>query len=439
MNKRTFGSLVLILVFLLSACKQATQTPPIPEKFVFSTWGDATLYSDCFQRMQKVYPAYANVKFENVQADSDTTLYQRLITDFTAKSWDTIPDMVEMTASRIPELADAGVLVDISDSMKPYQDKIGKGVLEGVSRNGKVYAVPWMANSAMVWYRADVFKEAGIDPNKIETWDDFMAAGKTIAGFNFADGKKHYLLSQTSSGIDTMRLQLMLNEFDTGLFDPQTGETTIDKDPKFRRAAEMLVKMATEGVSLEISEWEAPWFAALGDGTIASYVSANWMGQIIQGGDLGDNQQGKWRAMALPAFDKGGLRAALEGNSANVVIMNKPGGQKDLAWLMAKTCFLDDKITADLMTVHNLSTAYLPAMQDKRFTDPVEFFGGQAVGVLDRQVQEQATRFYYTAGYFQAMDLISEQLGMVIKEGKDLDQAIKDAADNIRTKVGNSK
>jgi lactose/L-arabinose transport system substrate-binding protein len=236
-----------------------------------------------------------------------------------------------------------------------------------------------------------------------------------------------------------MRLQLMMDELDTNIFDPQTGAVNIDTDPKFRRAAEMMVRMATEGVSLEIAEWEAAWFAALGDGTIASYVSANWMGQIIQGGDLGKDQQGKWRAMALPAFDKGGSRAALEGNSANVVILNKQGGQKDLAWLMAKTCFLDNEITADLMYAHKLGTAYLPALQDKRFTDPVEFFGGQAVGVLDRQVQEKATRFYYTAGYFQAMDLISEQLNLAIKENKNLDQAIKDAANNIRTKVGISK
>jgi lactose/L-arabinose transport system substrate-binding protein len=439
MNKRIVMTTVLILVFVLSACKPKEQKPLIPEKFVFSTWGDATLYEDCFQRLQKRYPEYASVKFENVQADSDATLYQRLITDFTAKSWDTIPDMVEMTASRIPELSDAGVLVDLTAWMKPFQGKIGQGVLEGVSRNGKVYAVPWMANSAMVWYREDVFKEAGIDANKIETWDDFLAGGKTIASFSFADGKKHYLLSQSTGGIDTMRLQLMMDELDTNIFDPQTGAVSIDTDPKFRRAAEMMVRMATEGVSLEIAEWEAAWFAALGDGTIVAYVSANWMGQIIQGGDLGKDQQGKWRAMALPAFDKGGSRAALEGNSANVVILNKQGGQKDLAWLMAKTCFLDNEITADLMNVHNLGTAYMPALQDKRFTDPVEFFGGQAVGVLDRQIQEKATRFYYTAGYFQAMDLISEQLNLAIKENKNLDQAIKDAANNIRTKVGTSK
>ena len=31
-----------------------------------------------------------------------------------------------------------------------------------------------------MFYRADLFKEAGIDPNSIETYDDYIAAGKKL-------------------------------------------------------------------------------------------------------------------------------------------------------------------------------------------------------------------------------------------------------------------
>ncbi|NIV35333.1 MAG: extracellular solute-binding protein, partial [Anaerolineae bacterium] len=77
------------------------------------------------------------------------------------------------------QLADAGLLVELTDQMAPYVDDLSPAVLEGVSWNGKVWAVPWMPNTAMVWYNKEVFDMAGINADDIETWDDFMEAGKT--------------------------------------------------------------------------------------------------------------------------------------------------------------------------------------------------------------------------------------------------------------------
>jgi ABC-type glycerol-3-phosphate transport system substrate-binding protein len=470
MNRRLVLPIVLLFAFVLNACaaqptqppaatqapvatqpQAATQVPAeptktaepakvtAPAKFVFSTWGDATFYQDCFKRFQGKYPEYASTTFENVQADSDSTLQQRLMTDFAANSFDTIPDMVEMSASRIPELADAGILVDLSANMAPFKDKISPGVWQGITRNGKVYAVPWMANSAMVWYRDDVFKEAGIDVSKIETWDDYIAAGKQITQFKFKDGKKHYMLSLGTTDVATQTMQLMLGEQDTGLFDMTTGDTLIDKDAKFQNAFATVDRFAKEGIALRIAEWEAPWFAALGDGTIASYISANWMDQIIKGGDLGGDQSGKWRAMMLPAFQKGGNRGALESNSANVVILNKPYAKTDMAFKMAQTCFMSDDITASLTKDHNLVPAYLPALDDARFSAPDPFYGGQEIGKLDKAVQQIAKPFPYTAAYSQAMELINEQLALVVDGKISVDQGITDAASAIRSKIGTSK
>ncbi len=45
------------------------------------------------------------------------------------------------------------------------------------------YAMPW--DSVRPWfYRRDFYKNAGIDPASIKTWDDFIAAGKKISAAN---------------------------------------------------------------------------------------------------------------------------------------------------------------------------------------------------------------------------------------------------------------
>jgi lactose/L-arabinose transport system substrate-binding protein len=453
MSKHLKLSIFLIIALLMVSCGgqapttqvpsgggAATTTPevqaPASGKLIFSTWGDATFYEDCFNRFQKANPDFAKVQFENVQADSDTTLLQRLMTDWAAKSYDTLPDMNEMSTSAISQLANAGLLVDLTEEMMPYKNDISSAVWDGIIINGKVYAVPWMANSSMIWYRQDVFDMAGVDASQIKTWDDYIEAGKKITNFQYPDGKKRYMASVGAADPGTQTLQLMLGQQDSYLFDPNTGETTIDTDPRFKKAFEMNARLVTEGISLRIDEWEAPWFAALGDGTIASYISANWMDQVIKGGDLGGDQEGKWRAMALPAFEAGGSRGTLESGSANVVIINKPDAKTDIPWKMAQYCYLNKDVTADLLKAHDLVPAYLPALDNPLFTSPDQFYGGQEVGKLDKQIQSSAKPFHYTPKYNEAMSYITEQLQLAMNGSKSIDQAIKDAADSIRINIG---
>ena len=50
--------------------------------------------------------------------------------------------------------------------------------------DGKVYAVPWDVGPCGVFYRRSIFEKYGIDPEKIETWEDYINAGKVILETN---------------------------------------------------------------------------------------------------------------------------------------------------------------------------------------------------------------------------------------------------------------
>ena len=53
-------------------------------------------------------------------------------------------------------------------------------MLESVTWDDRVWAVPYKSHTAMLWYNKDVFDEAGIDAEGIETWDDYLEAGRSI-------------------------------------------------------------------------------------------------------------------------------------------------------------------------------------------------------------------------------------------------------------------
>ena len=412
-----------------------TEAPAVPSKFTFSTWGDPTFFEDGFERMKGDYPKYANVEWEFLPGGEGTEdLLSKLIVDMAAESWDTMPNAAEMSTSFVPQLAEAGLLVDLTDLLEPYRDDISPAILEGVTWNDKVWAVPWMPNTAMIWYNKEVFDMAGVSADDIQTWDDFIKVGKIVTEFQYPDGVQRYMSNADTGWGPGMHIQLMLQQQCAGYFDPGTGELTIDTDPAFRKVFEFWVKAYDEGILLPVEEWETAWFNALNEGVIVTYISANWMDQVIQG-DL-ENAEGKWRAMKLPAFEAGGSRAAFEGGSANVIVLNKPDVDLDLAWAFIEHSFLNPDVTGDLTADHMLVPAYLPAFSHPYYSEPNEFYGGQIVGALDMEIQEEAKcAFPYTEHFAEAQDLVLVEMQEVWAGNKDVDQAIADAAEAIRSAI----
>jgi multiple sugar transport system substrate-binding protein len=85
------------------------------------------------------------------------------------------------------ELANAGWLEPLTESQK---SELLSGVLEApidsATWHGKLYGVPWTANTQLLWYKKSVAQEAGVDPaNEAFTWDQMLDAalrtGTTIA------------------------------------------------------------------------------------------------------------------------------------------------------------------------------------------------------------------------------------------------------------------
>jgi spermidine/putrescine-binding protein len=76
-------------------------------------------------------------------------------------------------------LIELGGLLDMTEWMRPYLDKLNKPVLQGASKEGKYYCMPWDIGPVVLFYRRDVLKAAGLSdaPDDVSkaaaTWDDF--------------------------------------------------------------------------------------------------------------------------------------------------------------------------------------------------------------------------------------------------------------------------
>ena len=75
---------------------------------------------------------------------------------------------------------EAGVLEDISDQVKGYSDQITPAALAAFSPDGKVRGLPIALSQVGFLYNKELMAKASVDPTKIKTWDDLLAAVKAL-------------------------------------------------------------------------------------------------------------------------------------------------------------------------------------------------------------------------------------------------------------------
>jgi len=117
-------------------------------------------------------------RFEEAHPDIDlewvvleeNVLRQRITTDIATLGGQF--DVMTIGTYEVPIWAAQGWLVPLEDLPSEYDvDDVLKPVRDGLSHDGTLYALPFYAESSMLYYRTDLFQEAGIDMPDQPTWD----------------------------------------------------------------------------------------------------------------------------------------------------------------------------------------------------------------------------------------------------------------------------
>ncbi|MDQ2696401.1 MAG: sugar ABC transporter substrate-binding protein [Pseudomonadota bacterium] len=100
----------------------------------------------------------------------ENVLRQRLTTDIATGSGQF--DVATIGTYEVPIWAKQGWLEPLENLPAEYDvEDILKPVREGLSHDGKLYALPFYAESSMLFYRTDLFEKAGIEVPEKPTWD----------------------------------------------------------------------------------------------------------------------------------------------------------------------------------------------------------------------------------------------------------------------------
>lgn len=143
----------------------------------------------------------------------------------------TPPDIATLASGRdFPKLVNSNVLTALDDlSNGDIYKELGlnsfsKESLDFVTKDGKIYGIPIISVAPFTIYNTDLFKKAGLDPQKPpETWEDVIAYGKKLTkdfnGDKIPDQWGYALPTGGTNSWSSIPFESLAMQFNSGLLD----------------------------------------------------------------------------------------------------------------------------------------------------------------------------------------------------------------------------
>jgi multiple sugar transport system substrate-binding protein len=312
---------------------------------VFSSVGGSPQFKKFAEDFHKEHPNIT-VKFQLVPSERAT---EKLVTQVAGGN---VPDAAYMDSSAIEDFSSRNALVNldnyIAGSKVVEPDDYVEGFKEAVEFKGSMFGLPFDGETTGLFYRTDLFEQAGIDgPPK--TWEEFKAdaakltdpSNKTYGFIMFAPEAYYYFypfLWQAGG-------ELLTNDEQEVALDNAAG----------KKAAEFYTSLAKYSPPDYLSSDSWNGRVAFATGKAAMYMAGSWFGGQMKTEFPEIN--GKWDVAPLPE-GPAGCATTLAGDTLGVFSQSK---YQDAAWLWIE--YLSQSKIMKSWTYGSKTTTLLPPRQ----------------------------------------------------------------------------
>lgn len=203
----------------------------------------------------------------------------QLLLDFSAGVG---PDVFSVSAEAMPELVEAGLILPLTDYVAGWEDwnNFPSGMQLMGSLNDTPYAVMYVTDTRVLFYRTDVFEQAGLPvPWQPTSWEEIFAAAEQIKT-NVPDVIPMMVESGTIWGEGTTidGFFMLFKGAGGELIDPADGKWIVES-PAILEAFQFYERMFGEGYALPEPFMEPePWVFYLQEGIAQGKVG---MGVVV--------------------------------------------------------------------------------------------------------------------------------------------------------------
>lgn len=406
-----------------AAAPASSEAPKLSGSITISSWNDA---ADAMAAEAKEFMAENPGTTVTVQkVDSN---YTKLYSQLAAGTG--VPDVVQMQNRDFQNFKNKypDAWLDVTDLVQPEEANFDAFALPMVKVDDKYYAVPWDVGPCAMYYRKDIFQQAGVDVNTIKTYDDYIEAGKKIVA---ATNGKTKLLGFDYSGSSSNDVVMMFLQQQGGKYYDSNGKVQLNSK-EMVQAFDLMKKMMAAGVTINLAnEWNDR-ITATENNQIATIPYAVWYAGTLQNSN--SDQKGKWGIVPLPAFTAGGNTQANLGGS--VMGISSGTQNADLAKAFLKFSLMSSKGNEINLNVGKLFTSYKPSYNDDEYKLSDDYFGvsvGQAFAQLSTSIPEVVYGPYFT----DVNNAFKTAVGDILVKNQDPAKALDDATAAAQKAIDN--
>ena len=302
---------------------------------------------------------------------------------------------------------------------------------EGMSENGlelgrldgKTYALAYTFSTPVLFYNADIFRQAGLDPDQPpRTWDEVREMGLAIEENTDAEAFEAAIVGAGSGGDDWILQSVILSNGGRTLSEDRT--TLTFAEPEAVAAVQMMRDLYDTGV------YSAGDFTSavegMASGNLAMYLTSSVMQAYLIAGAEGNFEL---RSAAMPGF---GDRPASPTNSGSGLVIHTSDPLKQrAAWELMK--FMTSR---EAYTIITSQIGYVPLRTDI-VTDPAYLAGWVEEHPLVQPNLDQLDRLepwvaYPGPNYRQINSLMMDAMEMAVFGGADVQATLADAQANAQ-------
>lgn len=388
---------IFAVPLVLAGCLQGPAGPvPGEERVAVDVWSwniAAASLMALVPEFERLHPEI-EIRIDMTGADMQSRFLLSLIAGVGA------PDISQLQLVDAPKFAPSGALMDLTGKAQQYADKFTPSFWDNCTHEGRVYAIPWDMGPCAVFYKRDLFERHGIDPESIETWEDYIAVGQQIVK---ASRGETNMLALSVGGLFQF-FEMLIQQTGGGVFDRE-GRIIIHS-PENVQALEVLRAILEAGIAAPINTSGPEYYASFQNDKIATYPLAVWLGGSIK--DYAAPTAGNWGVFRLPAVEPGGLRTSNLGGS--VLVIPDQCEKKEEAWKYVEYVLCTKEAQIEQYRNFDLFPCLMTTFEDPFFDEPDPFYGGQKVRRLFAQDIEKIPTLTRTKDWNEAMRYITQML-----------------------------
>jgi arabinosaccharide transport system substrate-binding protein len=366
-------------------------------------WTFAKPHAESYRKLIPIFEKEHHCKVD-LQLVAQSVVGQRLEAAFWANL--DVPDLVEINSGDVGTffrgpLQDVG-FSDLTDRIKEGGDnsvwnRFVQQRFSPYTKKGRIFGLPHDVHPVQFAYRRDLFEQLGIDPSKINTWDDYIQIAHKVV----KPGERYMCdFDQTNYGIE-----VCLYQHDGGYFDAD-GNCTIDNEAAVQTMLWYVPLVAGPNRIGKFLGWGPSLTNAVEDGYNLCVICPDWRSKTITD-DIGP-MSGKMALMPLPRLTPTSRPTSTWGGT--MFGITKHCKNQDLAWELAKYLYTNKEALAQLYTVTQIIPPLKEAWALPQFHYKNPYWSNMEVGASYAKLAPEIPNKYSSPFLTQATDRLNDSL-----------------------------